>query len=269
MPHINVGPLDLYYEIRGSGPRLFFISGTGGDLRRHPNIFDSPLADQFEILAYDQRGLGQSARPDVDYTMIDYANDADALLRHLDWDPCAVLGISFGGTVAQEFALRFPHRISRLVLACTSAGGAGGHSYPLQNLSHLSPREWASMILTLSDTRRDAEWRKLNAQLFDQLVEQVLESQSIGANEPGREMGARRQIEARKGHDTYARLPAVEFPVFVCGGKFDGIAPKENLDALAKQIIGAKLELFDGGHMFYLQDSRAFDRIADFYNGAV
>ena len=119
------------------------------------------------------------------------------------------------------------------------------------------------MILTLSDTRRDAEWRKLNAQLFDQLVEQVLESQSIGANEPGREMGARRQIEARKGHDTYARLPTVELPVFVCGGKFDGIAPTE------KQITGAKLELFDGGHMFYLQDCRAFDRIADFYNGAV
>jgi 3-oxoadipate enol-lactonase len=55
----------MYYETRGKGPRLLVISGTGGDLRRSPNIFETPLAKHFEILAYDQRGLGQTSRPDI------------------------------------------------------------------------------------------------------------------------------------------------------------------------------------------------------------
>ena len=74
--------MEIYYE-RGqdyghSGDPLLFISGTGGDLRNKPNQFDSPLAKVFELIAYDQRGLGQTSKPDGDYTMADYADDAAA-----------------------------------------------------------------------------------------------------------------------------------------------------------------------------------------------
>ena len=139
MPFTTVRDMRMYYEIRGTGPRLLYISGTGGDLRRSPNAFDSPLTEHFEVLAYDQRGLGQTDKPDVAYTMADYAADADGLLQALGWDECLVMGISFGGMVAQEFALRYPHRVQRLVLGCTSSGGEGGASYPLHELAHLSP----------------------------------------------------------------------------------------------------------------------------------
>src|SRR5512135_419778 len=159
MPFIPVRDLQMYYETRGKGPRLLVISGTGGDLRRSPSIFEMPIAEHFEILAYDQRGLGQTSRPDIPYTMVDYADDADALLDAIRWDRCLVMGISFGGMVAQEFALRYPLRVERLVLASTSSGGAGGASYPLHELSHLSVDDYARRILHLSDTRRDAGWQ--------------------------------------------------------------------------------------------------------------
>ena len=58
MPFVSVRDIQIYHEISGKGPRLLYISGTGADLRNKPNIFDSPLADHFEILAFDQRGLG-------------------------------------------------------------------------------------------------------------------------------------------------------------------------------------------------------------------
>jgi 3-oxoadipate enol-lactonase len=264
MPMIDIGPIELYYEIRGSGPRLLYISGTGGDLRRHPGIFDSPLADQFEILAYDQRGLGQSARPDIEYSMVDYANDANALMDALGWEASSVFGVSFGGMVGQEYALRFPERVERLVLACTSTGGAGGHSYPLHELLDLDQVEWVRTVLSLADTRRDATWRAENAEAFDTLFEGMLSAVSIGADEPGRAMGARHQIEARRGLDTYARLPQLVMPVLVCGGRYDGIAPVANLEAIARQVTGAKLALFEGGHMFYLQDPDAFEQIGAF-----
>src|SRR4030042_1802592 len=156
MPFINVRDLKMYYEIRGKGPRLLVMSGTGGDLRRSPGIFETSIAQHFKILAYDQRGLGQTSRPDIPYTMIDYADDAKALLEAVGWDRSLVMGISFGGMVAQEFALRYSHRVERLVLACTSSGGAGGASYPLHEFADLPVEDYVRRILQLSDTRWDA-----------------------------------------------------------------------------------------------------------------
>ena len=97
MPFISVRNIRMYYEVRGNGPRLLFISGTGGDLRRSPNAFDSPLPQHFTVLGYDQRGLGQTDRPDIPYSMADYAHDADALLDTVGWDRCLVMGVSFEG----------------------------------------------------------------------------------------------------------------------------------------------------------------------------
>src|SRR5688500_5250509 len=95
MPFIDVRDLQVYYERQGTGPRLLFISGTGGDLRRRPSVFERPIAEHFEILSYDQRGLGQTSKPAADYTMADYAEDAVALLDAVGWDRCHVMGVSF------------------------------------------------------------------------------------------------------------------------------------------------------------------------------
>src|SRR3984957_4944173 len=111
MPVAQLGSIDLYYERAGDGPPLLFISGTGGDLRVKPNVFDGPLAKSFDVLGYDQRGLGRSAKPDVDYTMADYADDAAGLLGALDWASAKVVGVSFGGMVAQELAIRHPAKV--------------------------------------------------------------------------------------------------------------------------------------------------------------
>ena len=73
MAYATVRDLEIYHETRGHGPRLLFISGTGGDLRVRPNVFDGPLPKRFEVLAFDQRGLGRTSKPPGPYTMADYA----------------------------------------------------------------------------------------------------------------------------------------------------------------------------------------------------
>ncbi|MBI5603973.1 MAG: alpha/beta fold hydrolase [Deltaproteobacteria bacterium] len=267
MPFISVRDIQVYYDVQGTGPRLLGISGTGGDLRRSPTIFDSPLARHFEILAYDQRGLGRTSKPDIPYTMADYAADAEGLLEALGWDCCSVMGVSFGGMVAQELALRFPDRVERLVLACTSSGGAGGASYPLHELFDLPMEEYVHRILVLSDTRRDPAWQAANPEQFQTLINLTLTGLKVGVDEPGHRIGACRQLGARVDHDTYERLSTLKIPTYLCSGLYDGIAAPANLKAMQKMIPGARLELFEGGHLFFLQDPRAFERITAFLMG--
>jgi 3-oxoadipate enol-lactonase len=267
MPFATVRDLRMYYEIRGAGPRLLNISGTGGDLRRSPNIFEMPIAQHFETLGYDQRGLGQTSCPDIPYTIADYADDANGLLDAVGWESCMVMGLSFGGMVAQEFALRYPQRVKRLVLLCTSSGGTGGASYPLHKLAHLPVEERAHRILQLSDTRIDKTWQAANPTLFQVLLDHTIAYLRVEADEPERQAGTLRQMEARARHDTYERLPTLRMPVYICGGRYDSIATPSNLEAMQRQIPGARLELFEGGHLFFIQDIRAFERIEVFLQG--
>ena len=101
MPFTSLRGLRFYYELQGDGTRLLYLNGSGGDLRKKPGPMDGPLSSAFEVLCHDQRGLGQSDRPDIAYTMADYAEDAAALLDHQSWDRCHVMGVSFGGMVAR------------------------------------------------------------------------------------------------------------------------------------------------------------------------
>lgn len=262
MPYVQVRGIRMYYEIHGAGPRLLYFNGSGGDLRRKPNIFDSPLATRFELLCHDQRGLGQTEKPETTYTMADYAEDAAALLDVLGWERCRAIGVSFGGMVAQEFAIRFPERVERLVLACTSSGGAGGASYPLHELAGLAPDERARRVVALADTRLDAAWQAAHPERFQMLA--TMAGAAETAADATAQAGMDRQLQARRGHDTHARLRQIAVPVLVCGGRFDGIAPPANLETIAGQIRGARLELFDGGHYFMLQDPAAFPRMIEF-----
>ena len=126
MPNINTHSINIYFErANNNQPPLFFISGSGGDLRQKPNQFDAPIGQAFDLLCYDQRGLGQSEKPTGVYTMQQYADDAAALLDALGIEKIHTIGVSFGGMVAQEVVLRHPDRVDKLVLACTSAGGEG------------------------------------------------------------------------------------------------------------------------------------------------
>jgi len=259
MPTLRANGIELYYETGGQGPRLLFISGTGGDLRNRPNAFDGPLPTRFEMLAYDQRGLGQSAIPPGPYTMADYGNDAAALLDALGWDSVPVIGVSFGGMVAQELVLRHPERVSALVLCCTSAGGAGGASYPLHELARLPQEERLVRQLEISDLRHDAAWRREHPERFQRLLDLARAALRADRNETG----AALQLAARAGHDTWDRLPQIDIPVLVAGGRYDGIAPVENVQALATRIPGAELALFAGGHLFMLQDRKAYPEIID------
>ncbi len=264
MSKTTVNDIEIHYQLKGTGDRLLYIGGTGGDLRNKPGIFDSPLVDHFEVLAYDQRGFGQSSKPDAPYSMAGYADDAAGLLDAMGWDQVLVVGISFGGMVAQEFALRHPDHIQRVAMLCTSSGGEGGDSYPFHELADLNVEDKARKMLELSDIRWDRQWQTANARIFDPLLESRVSEMQFVEKDPELKMGSKRQLEARKAHDTWKRLPDINVPVGIFGGRHDGITRPENLKKLQHQIPGASREMFDGGHFFFIQDNTAWPAIIKF-----
>lgn len=268
MQRARLAQVELFFDIRGAGPRLVFLSGTGSDLRKPPSPFDRLLDQHFEVLRFDPRGMGQSDKPDLPYSMADYANDAAALMAHVGWSQAAILGYSFGGMVAQEFALRHASSVTRLALVATTAGGAGGASYPLHTLSGLDLEARARRMVELSDVRRDAAWQAAHPALLAAMVEETLAGLRLGANEPGHAIGAARQLEARRGHDTFERLTGLALPVAVFGGEHDGIASPAAVTAMAGKIPGAGLQMFEGGHLFHLQNRAAGEAIVAWLSAA-
>ncbi|MCD6075566.1 MAG: alpha/beta hydrolase fold [Rhodospirillales bacterium] len=277
MAFIQAGDLRVWFERPGlasgpaSGSKLLYITGTGADLRKVPNPLGSPLATAFDLLTFDQRGLGQTDKPNGPYTMAQYAEDANNLLAAVGWESCSVIGVSFGGMVAQELAIRFPHKVAKLVLCCCSTGGAGGASYPLHELEHLGIEDKIHARLTRTDTRVNAEWIAAHPDDYKAMVDKALADALADASrfggEPGRAEGARWQLMARAAHDTWDRAPTITAPTLVCGGKYDGQAEPAVVAALAKRIPGAELAMFEGGHGFLNQDPAAALRIAAFLAG--
>lgn len=262
MTYAHVGELSVWYQRRGDGRRVLFVSGSGGDLRTKPNVFDGPLGrGGFDVLAYDQRGLGQTSVPEGPYTMAEYGDDAAGLLDHVGWDTCAVVGVSFGGMVAQEIAIRHQQRVERLVLCCTSSGGKGAPSFPLHTLVDLPEEERIQTQLGISDTRYGVEWQAANAEH----AEKILAPMRTGAVPSD---GYRAQLEARSHHDTYDRLSSITAPTLVCAGNYDGIAPVSNSEAIAAQIPKAELKVYEGGHLFLLQDRSAWTDVTGFLTDA-
>ncbi len=259
MSLVRTKDISIYYEKsskKKNGP-LLYISGSGGDLRNKPNHFDSPLAEYFEVIGYDQRGLGQTSKPEGIYTMQQYADDAADLLDSLGLNRVPVVGVSFGGMVAQEFAIRHPTKVSKLVLCCTSSGGKGGSSYPLHELEGLKSNERLEKSLRINDVRLTDSWIRENPKQWSQLKEMAV-SRIQYLPDP---IGAKKQLMARKDHDTYDLLAQLDMPTFLAGGKFDGIAPPKNMEFLNNKIYGSKIKFYDGGHLFLVQDKTAFTNI--------
>jgi 3-oxoadipate enol-lactonase len=265
MPFAHVRDIDVYYEIHGTGPRVLSISGTGGDLRQIPMRGQGLLEQQHEVLMYDQRGLGQTSKPDEPYTMTDYADDAAALLDAVGWDRAHVVGVSFGGMVAQHVALRHAARVERLVLACTSPGGAGGSSFDLLELDGLDvdarSRRWVPLLDNRADMSTDPPTLPPG---LEPIVRGIAATYGRPSADPAAAMGARRQLEARAGHDVWDDLPRIIAPTLVIGGLYDGQAPPQNSKRMASRIPGARLVLCEGGHVFFLQDPNAWPTIVGF-----
>lgn len=269
MPMCELEDVTLYHEmfgeeLFGEGAPVLFFNGSGATLESARPLVEA-LARNNTVLAHDQRGLGKTSVPPGPYTMADYARDGAGLLDAMGWDSCAIVGISFGGMVAQEFAVTWPERVDKLVLLCTSAGGAAGSSYPLHELGTLEPDVRQQRIMELTDSRFTPEW--LASHPTDAQMMSLRARQAAAPKDADTLRGERLQLEARIGHDVADRLHKIACPTMVAAGRYDGIAPVANSERIVELVPGSFLKVYEGGHLFTAQDPRAIRDIRDFLGG--
>jgi len=254
MPHADLPATSLFFERRGAGPPLLLIQGMSGTAASWGTPFLRALEADFDVVAYDHRGIGRSAPWRTPFTIGDLAEDARALLDHLDWDRAHVLGMSMGGMVAQELALRHPGRVETLALGCTYCGGEGA---ALAGPEVLAMFRQAAGGARAGGPAGSAEAPGAGAEgllgtLAAHLSSGTLARMALAVPAP---LGAiLLQLQAVGGHDTSARLPGLAVPTLVLHGTRDPVLPAANGELIARLVPGARLELLDGaGHLFWLE----------------
>jgi 3-oxoadipate enol-lactonase len=248
MSHLTANGLELFHQRGGAGEPLLLIQGMSGTHLSWGEPFVEALAADFDVARYDHRGIGRSVAVTDPFSIADLADDAAGVLDALGWESAHVLGISMGGMVAQELALRRPERIRTLALGCTYCGGPGSALAPDATVQRLSAG------MTSGDRERAIRT------MFDVNVSTAF-AERDGAYDAFRAMAKALpaplpvimlQMQAIAQHDTSARLPSLDFPTLVVHGDADAMLPVQNGRLIAELIPRARLEILEGvGHMFW------------------
>jgi 3-oxoadipate enol-lactonase len=240
----------IVYETRGTGDPLLLMHGLGyGRWGWEPLL--EPLAEDFHVLFYDNRGIGDSDVPEGPYTARQLAEDAVAVLDSAGVEHAAVVGTSLGGMAAQELALGFPERVDRLVLACTTPGGVSAHPMPQQTVDLMLEAPTLPPEVAL---RRFVE-NALAPGGSQELVDRI---HALRLANPFDPKGWQAQAAVGMGFDAFERLPQLHAPTLVLTGTEDVVVDPRNSELLADRIPGARLERVPGGHLFFWEDPARF-----------
>lgn len=125
MPYCDSNGIKIYYKIIGNGEPLLLIAGITASTLIWPLHFIDKLSKKYQVIIFDNRGVGKTESPDYPYSMDLFVGDTIGLMDHLDLESVNLYGESMGGMVAQNMVLQYPNRIKSLILAVTSPGLRG------------------------------------------------------------------------------------------------------------------------------------------------
>ncbi len=249
---LTVGEIAMAYEVTGEGHPLVLIAGVGyGGWFWHRVV--PALAEQFQVITFDNRGAGATDKPDGPYTTPMMAQDTAGLLDGLGVRRAYVMGHSLGGFIAQELALARPDLVERLILASTTYGGPNVIPITPEALEVLTNREGDPVELV----RRGigVACAPGFAERHPEVVQELLDYRLTNPVPPAQYQA---QVMAGAEHNAEERIGQITCPVLVLFGEDDRVVPPGNADLLAQKLPNARVKILPGvGHIFPIEDPEA------------
>ena len=251
----------LYWESTGEGEPVLLVMGLGLSGGAWWRTVDS-LSRDFRVITFDNRGVGRSRGLTPAYTTEALADDAVAVLDALEITRANVYGLSLGGMVAQQIALRHPRRVRSLVLGATTPGGRRAKTADQEVMSFFfnrdqRPREeaaWASVAYNYG--------RRCREQHSDRIAEDIRRRLAHAFDEDA----YKAQLMAAALHNCTSRLHRIKAPALVVHGEDDRVVPVDNARLIASRLPDGRLHLLEGtGHLYTTEAPEADAEVARFF----
>ena len=258
--HLQSNGITLAYEERGSGVPLVLIMGLGalGSVwGQHALEYEK----HFRCFLVDNRGAGDSDKPEDPYTTAQMADDYAGLIRGLNLGPVHVAGLSMGGAIAQELALRHRELVRSLVLSCT---WVGCDFYTRAVFEHFAKMRAVSRPEDFTQLLQLWIW---TPGWMEQHGEEILAAQRESAEAAARGewmplSAFQAQCHACIHHDTRKRVQEIGVPVLLTSGSGDIFTPIRFAEELHRSIAGSELHVFPGlGHVHHWEALDEFNQV--------
>ena len=251
---------ELYYELHGQGPPLVLVMGIGYDSSLWTLAQVPALSTQFQVILVDNRDAGRSSKARHPYTIADMADDLAGLLDSLGIQRSHLLGLSMGGMIALEFALRHADRLDRLVLTGTGAAPARSAVDPIQIW------DWLKANDATGEVFGGQQFASLFSTAFLRNHQAVRETAELLASNPYpmSPEAYGRQADAYRHFDALDRLPGITAPTLVVVGEQDLLTPPWVVREVAEAIPGARFEVIRGNgssHLVPIERPDEFNRL--------
>ncbi len=254
--YADLDGVKICYEIYGEGYPLFLIHGFGA--KKESWIAQVPeLSKHFKVIRLDNRGAGKSDRPETEYTMEIFADDIKNLMDHLGIEKANVCGWSLGGMIVQNFVLKYPNRVNKVILINTNFGfpdASGPEVYKNMRLSELEAKKVDPAKAWWSGTR-SSFYLKFRKQMEANpskkwygvwSAEDLIKESAIN---PPTAKDINMQAGALKTHNTFDRLDTIKNPTLLLTASHDKLTPKASMEQIHKKIPNSTLVIIDkAGH---------------------
>jgi len=265
MPKKSVNGINIEYEVEGEGTPLILISGLGYPAWQWHRMLPF-LTRHLQVITFDNRGVGKTDKPAGPYTAELLAADTAGLLDALNIESAVVMGHSMGGFIAQELALSYPGKVSRLVLSSTNFGGP--HHVPVT----------PEAMMVLSDMSSDPLTRFKNGLMVstapgfaEQHPEIIQEWLDWRISNPIDLAGYQAQMAIglaliSESASFENKLSNIKVPTLILFGAHDKVVPPANADLMAARIPNSKVVILpNAGHFFPMEVPEAASQtIIDF-----
>jgi 3-oxoadipate enol-lactonase len=243
MSTADVNGITINYKLEGEGPEtVVLVNGLADELESWGYQTPALVDAGFRVLSFDNRGVGESDKPDGPYTTKLFAEDTKALVDSLGISDFHLLGVSMGGMIVQEYVLAHPGDVRSLIPACTYAAPGPFCSRMFALWEEMAP------VMGLKSVMQDVTLWAFTQEFFETRGEELAEFEEAMATLTMPIDAYLAQLSSIQTHDATARLGEITVPTTVIAGETDILIPVELSRRLQQGIAGSEWLTVPGGH---------------------